>query len=87
MPDIMASLPEPDKPKQSLFRWFFTTQFVLEKAPVWKALFMNKVTITFVIFYGYQLYQRIEIDEHFTLLLGMILGYYFKSDSKDNGGQ
>ena len=55
----------------------------MEKAPVWKALFMNKVTIAFVAMYGYQIHNKIEIDEHFTLLIGMILGYYFQSNSKD----
>ena len=87
MPDLMASIPDEEEKKQPLLRWFFTTQFVMEKAPVWKARFMHKLTLCFVAMYGYQVYHKVAIDEHFTLLIGMILGYYFQTGHKGTSGE
>lgn len=43
--------------------------------------FKNTVTITLVTTYCYMAVTGVEVSSEFSMLVGMVLGFYFKKDS------
>ena len=65
-----------DQPKKSTFRWFLETFIRTEH-------FKNTITLIIVLSYLYMKVNTIKTGSEFDLLVGMILGNYFKKDQTD----
>ena len=61
-------------------KWFFKEEFNKDKIHIWQQFFMNKITLIFVLTYIYMTITNQEVSEAFDLLLGIIVGFYFKKE-------
>jgi hypothetical protein len=70
-----------EETRLGFIRWILTEK--LSDGGEWlpRALFKNLITLVMVGLYGYQIVMEREVNESFMLMLGMILGFYFKSGS------
>lgn len=63
-------------------KWLFETQLVTEKVDVWQAFFMNFITVMVVLVYCGLLVYAVSIPTGFEVMVGLVLGFYFKGRSK-----
>lgn len=66
---------------RDFIRWLFETQLVSYKAEVWQAFFKNFITVVLVLAYVYMLVFGVVIPQGFEIIIGFVLGFYFKERS------
>ena len=79
----MASiqLPQSDRKDHLPFlKWVFATQFVPEKAELLQSVFKDVIAATLVFTYAYMVARGWDVPTGFDILLGMVMGFYFKSN-------
>ena len=62
------------------FKWLFATQFVPEKAELLQSVFKDIIAASLVFTYSYMVARGEEVPTGFDILLGMVMGFYFKSN-------
>ena len=63
---------------RDFLKWLFETQLVTCKAEVWQAFFKNFITVILVLAYVYMLIVGAIIPQGFEIIIGFVLGFYFK---------
>lgn len=77
----LAAAPKPVLNGKTPFcRWFIATQATAAKTEIWQSFFKDFISAVLVSVYAYMTINEIQIPPGFDLLLGMVLGFYFKSN-------
>ena len=68
-------------------RWFIATQATQAKTEIWQSFFKDFIAMVLVCVYATMILASIDIPPGFDLLLGMVLGFYFKSNRDTSLGE
>lgn len=64
--------------KETFIRFLLTKQLITEKGAVWLQLFKNLIALILIITFVILVLKQIKIPQEFNLLLGIVIGFYFK---------